>query len=205
MPFQPAPNVAKVTMTFSQGDEIAQNVYHVETGNSWSVEHLENLAQLFYNWWDEELKALVSTSVALEGIVTRDLTSEFDDEHTSAQAFPLAGTLASPVLPYNVTPVISWRTGLTGRSTRGRTYHVGLSEAQAVGGQLETAAQVALSAAYDDLLSRINADSEPWQLAVLSRVQGGATLAEAIPYGILVGIVDFALDSQRRRLPGRGV
>lgn len=205
MAFQPAPNVAKVTLTFKQGEQVAQNIMHVHTGNSWTTEHLENLCALFYAWWSTTLRPYVSTGVTLESIVARDLTEEFDDEVTHAGTFPLAGTLASPVLPFNSTPVISWRSGLTGRSTRGRTYHVGISEAQVAGGTLDSVAQAALQGAYEDLMEQISADSEPWQLGVLSRVQNGTPLTEAILYAFLSVIVDDAMDSQRRRLPGRGI
>jgi len=205
MPFQPAPDIAKVVMTFSQGGQVAQNIYHVHTSNTWTEETLQDLAQLFYNWWDDHIQPICSTAVSLESIVVRDLSEEFGTEVTDTGSYPLPGLLDSPVLPFNSTPVISWRTGLAGRSTRGRTYHVGLSEAQASGGLLETAAQTALLAAYDALRTDIIADSEPWTLRVLSRVQGGTTLPEAIGYEILSTIVDEALDSQRRRLPGRGV
>lgn len=192
-------------MTFSQGGQVAQNIYHVHTGNDWSVEHLENLADLFYAWWTTTMKPLVSSGVALESIVARDLTEEFDDEYAHNGAYPVAGTLASPQVPFNSTTVASWRSGLTGRSTRGRTYHIGLGEAQCVGGLLENAAQVALQGAYEDLMEQISADSEPWQLGVLSRVQDGVPLANALLYPFLSVLMDEALDSQRRRLPGRGV
>jgi hypothetical protein len=205
MPFQPAPGVAKVTLTFNQGDQIAQNIFHVKTTEEWGAEFLENLVGVFYTWYQNNLQATQSVDVTLTTIEARDLTTEFAGYNSMTLTTDNTGAIANPVLPYNSTAAVKWTTGLTGRSTRGRTYHVGLSESSATGGELTSAARVALLDAYEQLIEDVSTAEIAWSLAVLSRVQDGVPLANAIAYDILDVACDFALDSQRRRLPGRGV
>ena len=58
--------------------------------------------------------------------------------------------------------------------------------------------------AYEQLTSDINSFDSSWVLAVLSRVQDGTPLAEAIAYEITAVSADLFVDSMRRRLAGRG-
>jgi hypothetical protein len=104
-----------------------------------------------------------------------------------------------------VTIAVSWRTGITGRSFRGRTYHLGLSEAQYVGSTLEVTPAGLILTAYDALLTTINAISGN-QMGVLSRYADKAPRVNGLLTPISnVEFVDLVLDSQRRRLPLHGI
>jgi len=204
MAFQPAPGVAEVRMEYSGLNGFMVNIFHVKTTEEWTGEFLENLADLFLTWWRTDLQEFVSSGVTLDMIRVRDLTEEFAGYVELPIVSDNLGGLDSPVMPGNVTAAMKWTTGLTGRSTRGRTYHIGLSEVQCTGGLLTSAARAALITAYDQLRTDVSSAEIAWSLAVLSRVQDGVPLAEAIAYDILAVTTDFPLDSQRRRLVGRG-
>jgi hypothetical protein len=205
MAFQPATKIIEVRMQFLQLTSFAENIYHVRSEGVVGSGMLEDLAAEFYNWWNSDVKAFVSEDVTLQSIKLRDLTSEFAAFYERSAGLPLDGTLASPVLPFNVTPCVSWGTGLTGRSARGRTYHVGLSEVQALGGLLTDSAHDALLGAYAGLVDRIIDMGQDLNLCVLQRVEDGVPLADAIGRDIITTAIDLALDSQRRRLIGRGM
>lgn len=204
MAFQPAPGIIKVVMEFAQGGQSAVNIFHVKSDTIIGTGLLEDIVNLFDQWWEDELQDIVSSEVSLVGISARDLSEEFAAFYELGTGLPDTGTVGTPVLPFNCTACVSWRTGLTGRSTRGRTYHVGLHESAAAGGFLTSPAQVSLQAAYSALIPWLPDNNPDLKLVVLSRVQNGVPLAEALAYEILTATVDQALDSQRRRLPGRG-
>jgi len=204
MAFQPAPDIAKVTTEYTSEGDTYVNVYHVKNDNGWTTPELENLVGLVYNWADASLVPIMTQDVSLTRIYARDLSTEFAAYAEHAGPFPVVGGVASPKLPGNVTAAVKWITALTGRSKRGRTFHIGLAESQVTGGFLTSGQQTAMSNAYDDLLQAIAADSEPLTLVVLQRVSDGVPLTEAVGEAILTFTIDLAIDSMRKRLPGRG-
>jgi len=204
MAFQPAPGVMRAVMEYLVSGQTMVNVLHVHSDEEIGAGSCEDLAAGLVDWWLNNLQPYVSTDVSLVNVIVRDLSTEFGAFFEHPGSLPAAGELASPVMPGNVTPVVSWSSGLTGRSTRGRTYHIGISETQCVGNLLSGAAQIALEAGYVALIEHVQEVNPEWDLVVLSRVQDGVPLAEAIGYGIINAGIDLALDSQRRRLSGRG-
>jgi len=100
-------------------------------------------------------------------------------------------------MPANCAAVISWRTGLSGRSARGRSYIFGLQDGAAIGSTL-TNAQIALLTALSNAIgSFTNAGGVGVLFSILSK-----TLVNTFP--VRNAIIDAIMDSQRRRLPGRG-
>lgn len=204
MPFQPAPDVAEVRMGFSYKGQKYQNIFHVKTSESWSAEFLENLSLFFLQYWEDNMLTYMSDQVHIDYCKVRDLTTEFAGYAEAAPATDVTGSRTSPAMPGNVTVANTWTTGLTGRSTRGRTYHVGLTEDMCLDNELASTFQGLLFSVYNDLIQAITTEDGAWTLGVLSRVQNGATLPEALFYEIVNSAVDPFLDSQRRRLAGRG-
>jgi hypothetical protein len=204
MAFQPAPGVAEVRMNYEAFGQNMVNIFHVKTAADWSTEFLENLGILFREWYAAEIRDTQSTAVTLAKIQVRDLTTEFAGYYEDVPTTSNTGTRTSPALPLGVAAVITWTTGLTGRSTRGRTYHLGVTEDAAIGNELEPVYQAQLQGAYEVLPPLIAAEEVDWVMCVLSRVQGGVPLAEAIGYQITQTAVDAYIDSMRRRLTGRG-
>lgn len=204
MAFQPAPGVAKVTMEYTQFGDTFVNTYHVKTEENWALEFLEGLVAIFWAWFQDEQADSISNTVTLSRIVARDLSTEFA---AFLEFSPIAGNVGektSPAMPGNVTAVVSWGSGLTGRSTRGRTYVVGLTEEDVTGNELTSGARTAINTDYAQLRNNINGGDINWSMAVLSRVQNGVPLAEAIAYQITSVATDQFIDSMRKRLAGRG-
>lgn len=107
-----------------------------------------------------------------------------------------SGNRAGNSQPGNVAYAVSWRTGQSGRSFRGRSYLCNLAETDCSGDTI-TSGLLALVVDFAQtfLLSRVGGKFDP---AVGSRVLQGST--KIISY-----VLEATLDSQRRRLAGRGV
>lgn len=124
---------------------------------------------------------------------------------TATAPFPSGsnGERAGEALPNNCSFVISFRTALRGRSFRGRIYWPGLDASSVTGNEVtETyAGQILLAVGA----TRSALFLDDFQHTVVSRYSGGAPRAVGLP-SIVTEIlyVDRFVDSQRRRLPGRG-
>lgn len=202
MPFIPAENTVEVQMIFSYQLQVCQNVYHVQLPGEPTQPDLIDIAEAFKDWWDTNLKPLVSSACALTRIICKDISSENDDAIEYSTGLPIAGTGGANSLPNSVTLAIKWVTGLAGRSFRGRTYHIGLDESQVTGNEVLTTPFNALGAAYNALVPAIAALG--YTLVVCSKFSDGAARTACVLTEILGAVADNIIDSQRRRLPGRG-
>lgn len=211
MPFIPVMNVGEFRMQFTYFGQLCENVYHVFTPGGWDVSEMTEMAAKFRDWWIERLKPNVSGSLTLRQVEFRDLTTASGIGGVLTTGLPQSGENDSPGMPGNVTVSVKWITGFVGRSFRGRTYHLGLCESQCVGNNLLDTYVVDLQGYYNFLIPVIQSTFEDAELVVVSRFSGVDADGKPIPRatGIHTVITSAALnpdlDSQRRRLNGRGL
>jgi len=119
---------------------------------------------------------------------------------TFSAGLPLAGTSGQPSVPNNVSFCVSLRTGLTGRSARGRWFWAGLGEGQVTGNNVDTGVATAIVAAIDALLNTITAiGGSP--VIVSYNSGGGPRPGGPVKFVINDALaVDTIVDSQRGRL-----
>jgi hypothetical protein len=112
----------------------------------------------------------------------------------------VSGDETSEALPAQNTIALSWRTGFTGRSKRGRTFHVGLSEASVEGSFILTTPALATLAAYENLITLLQAAG--YDLGVLSYVTAGAPRVTPLftAYNSVI-FADTIVDSMDSRKP----
>jgi len=116
---------------------------------------------------------------------------------------PLPGDNSSEMAPMNVTVAVKLVTGLRGRSFRGRIFVVGLTKTSMNGDTLTGDAVNNWKGIYESLLAeKIEAGDPGW--CVVSRWQNLLPRAEGLATPIVSVEVDPTVDSQRRRLLGRG-
>lgn len=108
-------------------------------------------------------------------------------------------------LPNNCSMAVHFGTGMAGRSFSGRNYVPVLDRDDVVGNFVDASWAGSIVAAYEELIFPGTVVPDGWIWVVVSRVQGGVRPAEALFHEIIsVTVVDLVVDSQRRRLPGRG-
>ena len=202
MPFVPIPNTARVELRMTQDGQQIENVFHVEKEGPLTVVDLQTIGNTFVDWFDGH-RNLVTSQVTLREIDLRDLTTSSGLGILYATGLPLVGLLAQPATPNNVTVAIKWGTGLTGRSFRGRTYHIGLTESQVLNNALESATVAGLLASYNTLITDMSGAG--YTLVVASRQANNLPRVTGVTTPILTAsYADTTIDSARRRLPGRG-
>lgn len=204
MAFQPAPTCAQVTLRFvdsTDGTFIGENTlnFRNQAGVAFVLSELQLLVTTIADWWSTTLSPITSIDATLASISARALDSE------EAPYWEVTigddGTQVGDRVSANVTLSVSFRTGLTGRSARGRAYMVGMAETQVSGNQVTPAYAGAVVAAWEALGAAVS--GEGFDHVVLSRFTGGAARPVASPRIITsYTLTDNRVDTQRDRLNG---
>ncbi len=191
------PAVARIALVGAKDVREMINTFHMTRvdGAELGLADLPNMANTLKAWYDASYKPQI------QGLNYTNLITVRKQSHADPLAYDLGytndfGTNTGTELPANDTIAVSWRTGKAGRAQRGRFYAMGVPEEDVGGGDtITSAAQIAFAVLAQDLLTRLAAAG--LKLVIFHRLLGTYT-------PIISVIVDSLLDSQRRRLPGRG-
>lgn len=196
------PLVCKVSMIFKRDTRNFVNTFHVDKPAEWDLTEMAVLAQDFVDWWNTSYKQPVVDDVSLIQVQVRkyDPVAPLAYDLNVSPPSPGAGT--GEPLPGNVTSTVSWRTGLAGRRFRGRIYVPGYSEPSVdVNDLLSSVAVNLLSSAAAAL---INSALTSGKLTIFHPPKDPPTPYDNTTTDVLTAVVENIVDSQRRRLPGRG-
>ncbi len=210
MPFIPVPQCAQVQIQgVIDGQETINDLYFSH-GTTIDITALQALADAVDNWyWASILPELSNDFTYVRTIVT-DLTT-----NTSGVAFQSANTGPGGVTgesnPNNVAACISFRTALRGRNWRGRNFIPGIPGSVVTLNTIGNAFITNVQAGYRLLKFGGTTIPGDWSWVVVSRYSGVDVNGKPIPRtsGVVELVtdalfVDPTVDSQRRRLPGRG-
>lgn len=201
-PFVPFVRTVQVAMRYTQQGQQVENVFHCQLPAAPTETSMRTVAETFKTWWNTNMKPLVSGNVKLVEILVTDLTTVTGIGITYTEGLPIQGTNSGNDLPMNATVAVKWTTLLRGRSFRGRTYHVGLLIEQVDASILKPATVTSFTAAYVALITALN--TALTGLVVASRRSANAWRALGVSTFVAYAVVEPTVDSQRRRLPGRG-
>lgn len=196
MPIPNNPLVCKVAMVYARDTRQFINTLHFAKTTGWSLTDMQLLATDIVAWWEDFLRVGIPASVSLQQVQVRLLDPSNPIAYDFAPSPPIPGTSSDPASPANVSLTVSWRTGLAGRKYRGRIYVPGITEAVAQLFDDASAAfvtQMALAGA--ELIS--GALSGTGLLAIFHLNTNTFTYVTSV-------VIESLLDSQRRRLAGRG-
>lgn len=204
-PFIQVPGVFKVQLVYSLYSQRIENVLNVKSGGSLLGADADRIETVFAAWWNASARAQVGPQCSLVLIVldALDDASGLHREYTTG--WSPAGTSTGTCYPNNVTSSVKLATGLRGRSFRGRMYWPGLTGNQITGLQLQSATQTAIQTAVNLLRTNLTSDSAGDKLVVVSYRTGGVWRASGVATEVTAATVHLNLDSQRRRLAGRGL
>lgn len=203
MGFVPFDDVIKLEAIFLQDNQRIENVHYYIVDETPNVATMTDLCAGWVETWDTYLRAAQSTDVSLVLLRAAIMETESSPGIEYSVDLPMSGGHGSPALPNNVSLAVRWLTNLRGRSFRGRTYHIGLCEDQVDGNIVTETTQVALESIYGNFIS-ISVDVGPAVKCIASRVSHGVERVTGIATPVVNVFVDPYVDSQRRRLPGRG-
>ena len=203
MPYIPVPNTAQLELIYDWGGQVCETVLHYVKASPWDVSLLTDLCESAVLEWDAAFQTQMPSTLSLIGVRATDLASQTGAVVNYGTGLPLAGSGASPSLPNNVALVVTKRTALRGRSYRGRLYHPGLNEAQVTGNVVAPSSVASIIVLWNNYLSLAITGDEAL-LCVVSRYNNNAPRTTGVATLVTGLTSDGFIDSQRRRLPGRG-
>lgn len=203
MEFVEVPNTAQLELVMTSEGQRIENVLHYTKASPWDATQLAQLCASAIASWSANLRTVMPTTCSL--ILTRatDLASQTGPAVEYAVGLPLAGSVSGGALPNNNAIVIKKSTYQRGRSFRGRIYHGPLNRSQTVGSSMDPTALTGIISRWLDMVN-LTVGADEANLVVVSRVSGGQQRATGIATLVTGLSSDGIIDSQRRRLPGRG-
>ena len=200
MPFIPTLACVQARLIWQEDNGAqAQNVFYHATAGVPLMSDLESIGEAWGSLFTEYLVTNTSPAWNLLGVALRAMNEEeglvlfFDD------GMPIAGTNTGGQLPDQVCYTVTWSTGMSGRSARGRTYAIGVTLAAITGNnRLADASRTEYNNAWNNIREGFETDAHALQ--VVSFVDEGVPREEGRKLPILSGSVRFPLATQRRRL-----
>lgn len=205
MEFIPAPGVAQVEIRQRLfGQEVENVMYFKFDGATIPTPRLQTLALAVGNQWSVGILLLQSFEVSLREIYVTDLTTVTSPTYSYVFAPPGVGGSVANSEPGGTTLSCSFKTAVRGRSGRGRNYFIGVPRTQVVGNQVLSGFADAVTTAYNGFVGADNVDTD-FTWCVLSRYSAGSPRPSGITFPVQsASVSNTAIDSQRRRLDGRG-
>jgi len=202
MAFIPVADTAKVAITMLQRGQRLVNVFHFTKAGGYTTEaEVNDLAGNFATAWIANIAPLQANTVTGLTVTATDLS--VDGGAGAEIAIVYTGGGGGGDLPTNCTISVKWNTGHAGRSYRGRTYFVGMVVGAVVGDDISGAYGTSLTTAFDALLDDMAGFGDT--MCVVSYYHLGVPRAAGLVTPITnSSLADLHIDSQRRRLAGRG-
>lgn len=213
MAFIPGAGLVQVVMQFSQFDgEICENVFGVDSGTGAAVDatYLGHVCTAFITWFNtgdgaNKYQQWCGSGTTLLSVTAKDLTVQ-DGGEVTVSANQGGGDSSGTPLPNGVTYCVTAKTGLGGRSGRGRTYLVGMTSSQQdSSNRNKTTASHSLSAVamMQSLIGAVHAiTGGSSALVVLSRRHNNAPRSSLLATPVVFySARNLFLDYQRRRAP----
>lgn len=200
MPFQSIPNCAELIIRGTVGAKAVANVIGFNFGAAYAQPAIDALAAAADGSVTTYYKPLMTAGMTYDGVEVRGLTSTVDLFGSNSSGAGTGG-VSGAQLNNNVTLCVTLRSGLTGRSARGRFYAFPTGASQLSAANLfSTTYGNALVAFLDNL--RLVAAGAGWQCSILSRRNNNALRPVGVAFGVLdVELRNYISDSQRGRLP----
>ena len=212
MPFVPVSNTAEVEAVYDLDGQVVENTMFFTFGTPPGLTELQELLDEVNSTIRGNILPLLSNLITLLRVIGTLIDVADGLTAVSTASLPSTGSVDSVPVPSNAAGCISLRTGSSGRSFRGRNYLPGIPQSSVDFNTMSTAFTNSIAAGYGQL--RTNTLAIGWEHVVVSRFSGFTIVGgRKVPTPRVAGIhtaitssffVDNTIDSQRRRLPGRG-
>lgn len=204
MAFVPTPGVAKVALHGILVLEDIINTLWFASPDEWDAAHLQVLADATFSWFTTHVLPFLAASFTALSSTATDQSTDGGVQATHIGAGTDVGGASGASAPANASLVVSFRTDRTGRSYRGRNYIAGIPMAQVnTPTTVLPAYQAGVMAAYAELSGTESAAN--CTHVVVSKFHNKVARPAGVPTTVMAYSADNRIDSQRRRLAGRGI
>lgn len=204
MPFVPAPNIVQVEIRMRLDGQNIENRIMVDALAPVTPAIVSTIANGVGDWVKDHLAPQLPDAISFREVYAKDL-SAVDGYEATFDLSEVTGAVIGVPLPNHVTICASLRTGSVGRSARGRLYWPVLTEDQVTNNTVNGPTLSNIRTTLMALREVITTDlMMSW--VVVSYRHNNAPRPGGPVYYVISNVVftDDTVDSQRRRLPGRG-
>ena len=206
MAFVPIPSAMKAEVIWNLGAQevVITLTVRKSAGGTITQADVDGVADTIHSWAQGAFRGVLSAAAFYTLSRVTDISTATGPQAVRIPATTVVGQYAGTSAPNNVSLVTTLRTGLRGRSYRGRSYLFALPTGQLGGSSTTVVNTYALSvlAAYIGLQAALLIVGKT--LAVPSKVLDGVARNPGVATPVTTFSNDVLLDSQRRRLAGRG-
>lgn len=198
-PFVPNPNVLEVAVNQRLFNRPITNVLYWDLEYVPTAGDVHEVADAFANAWGEHMLPLLVDQLFTVGVRVRSLASQASPQVEYQYPVPLGGHKALGVMSANNAVCLTHRTGLPGRSYRGRTYISGVPSAGLNGNYVAASWAEPLPGAFMGMVGSVTASVGGFHV-VYSRRAGGAWRVTGLATPVIQTVLrNLKVDSQRRR------
>jgi hypothetical protein len=201
MAFIPVLNCIQARLIWQEDNgAVAQNVFWHATVSAPTLADMEAIGATWGELMTEAgLVPTITNNWALSSVAMRAMNEEEGAQLTYASGMPISGTSTETAVPDQVAYTVTWSTGLSGRSARGRTYMLGLPiSAVENRNKLSVSARNNFNNAWGIVLDAF--ETEGHALQVVSFQEGGVPRSAGRKLPILSQNVRFPIATRRSRL-----
>lgn len=201
MAFQSVPNTFVAEVRYVSALKRIENTLYFENPAGYDADFLTDFAESLFVAWGGNVVNELSSELSLVEVYCKGLTSIVDVQALYIPGAPIAGGVVSASLPNSVACCIAFKSGLTGRSSRGRIYIPGIPENAVTG---DTFVGTFASGMASSVAVAVNEAILPFpgtNHVIVSRVTGGAPRLIGETYIVnSYQSTDNEVDSRRSRV-----
>jgi len=202
--FIPAYDCCRTVMQYEIFGQTVENVHYFRQSGGFTGEELDALNSSITTAWAANLRPLLPPQATLQQIIStaQEVPSGVQDTDIVA----VAGSNADDSInALNATLAIKFSTGQSGRSYRGRMYWPALVGVEVLDNEVSSSYVNDIVSALESFFGAIFSDVGA-QHVIVSYQQDCEWLTTAVSTFVTgYGVADRHVDSQRRRLSGRGI
>lgn len=203
MALKPVPNTMQANVRFLLFGQVVEMVFHVSSATGVDAQVMTDCLDMMAGWTAGNLMPHLSQDLSFTGVTVTDLSIEGGGQVNFEQVGGLAGSIAFAAEPGNVSYCVSLRTERVGRAYRGRKYLPGIPTSVRTSNQVSSGWAADIVTAFQALITALQSINQ--FLVVVSRTLD--LVERLVPVATAVASItttDLYIDSQRRRLTGRG-
>lgn len=190
------------------GEECVNTMFFITDDESPTQSTCERVARGVRSWWEARMLPILHQNYRLNYVEAQGLDAELTGYGRSNPVGTGLGQITTGLQAPNVcTIAVSFATGFTGRSARGRNFFPCLANAQITAvNEVSIGAATTILDAYAELGGDVALEAPDARHVVLSTQRNNAPRPAG--FWLLVesyALTDLTIDAQRNRLPGRGI
>lgn len=194
--------LVKAEIRFTWNNQLVENVLHFQHSiDAPNPTNMQDLATVIEGQVNPSWLTNMTSTCTFREVYVESYAGEFSI--SASQVGSGVGAVGVNSMPGNATFCLSLRTAFVGRTRRGRMYTIGMDESQQSAGVVSSTYRNNWITLLEQLKAAAGAAN--WIWVVASFWSGGVERATGLvtPVESVIAVDDF-VDSQRRRLQGRG-